>query len=201
MGRYFYNKKTTVEECKSISVVKLKKWGFFKESIRAGEFTWDESSIAYKFDREKKELRLIYAFTDNQDPKAKQDYKIRLSTTPCNLGGIRYWMHCPKCSRRVGKVYLAGKYVFACRQCWNLCYRSQNLVGFSRKGGVTISPPQLDEMRAKIRNTYYQGKPTKRYLKWERETKKFHKTFYYMVTSTEKFIDRMEKRFINKNIA
>lgn len=197
MGRYFPRKKTTVERCKNISVVKLKNWGFFKDSIRAGEFTWDGSNIAYRFNREKKELRLMYTFTEIEDPKENQDYKIKLSTTPCNLGGVRYWMHCPQCSKRVGDLYLAGKYVFACRKCWNLSYRSQNFTGFKRKAGVTLAPPELDKMREKIRTTHYKGKPTKRYLKWRRETNKFHRGFGLMAKSSEKFLERMEKR-LNK---
>ena len=29
------------------------------------------------------------------DEEIKCDYKIQLTTTPCNLGGVRYWFICP----------------------------------------------------------------------------------------------------------
>src|SRR5262249_51545398 len=57
------------------------------------------------------------------------DYSVRLVTTPCHLGGVRWWFICPLsrngvgCGRRVRKLYLCGKY-FGCRHCHNLTYRS-----------------------------------------------------------------------------
>ena len=55
---------------------------------------------------------------------------VRLTCTPCNYGGQRPWFVCPglrngmPCRRRIGKLYLAGKYFF-CRHCHNLAYESQ----------------------------------------------------------------------------
>ena len=58
--------------------------------------------------------------------RAKQyRYEVRLSTTPCHYGGIRYWWHCPKCSKRVGVLYCTGAYV--CRHCIGANYRIQHL--------------------------------------------------------------------------
>jgi hypothetical protein len=57
-------------------------------------------------------------------------YPVRLSRTPCNLGGSRPWFVCPgalnghHCGRRVAKLYDAGKY-FLCRHCYGLTYRSR----------------------------------------------------------------------------
>lgn len=66
------------------------------------------------------------------EDKEELDYKVQLVTTPCNLGGLRYWFVCPlvvndrPCGKRVGKLYLppGGKY-FGCRSCYNLTYQSQ----------------------------------------------------------------------------
>jgi len=55
---------------------------------------------------------------------------IQLTWTPCNYGGHRPWFICPgvrsgmPCRRRVGKLYLAGRY-FLCRHCYGLAYESQ----------------------------------------------------------------------------
>ena len=53
------------------------------------------------------------------------NYPVRLSWTPCTLGGQRVWWRCPAvgCGRRVAVLF--GGRVFACRQCHALAYRSQ----------------------------------------------------------------------------
>jgi hypothetical protein len=56
---------------------------------------------------------------------------IRVTTTPCFYGGVRYWLLCPAvrdgllCENRVGALYLPpGGSVFGCRHCWGLTYDS-----------------------------------------------------------------------------
>lgn len=49
--------------------------------------------------------------------------RFRLSSTPQPTGGLRWWMHCPRCDRRCAKLYGSG--AFACRVCRALLYRSQ----------------------------------------------------------------------------
>jgi len=53
-------------------------------------------------------------------------YSVPLTWTKCHLGGVRPWFHCPAtgCARRVAILYLSNG-LFLCRQCQNLCYRSQ----------------------------------------------------------------------------
>lgn len=54
------------------------------------------------------------------------DYRVKLQTTPCHYGGVRYWFSCPaiNCGKRVAKLYLGSKH-FACRHCYRLAYSSQ----------------------------------------------------------------------------
>jgi hypothetical protein len=71
-------------------------------------------------------LRLLYSISAQN---ANLDYTVRLVTTACHLGGVRWWFVCPlvkggvACGRRVRKLYLRGKY-FGCRHCHGLTYRS-----------------------------------------------------------------------------
>src|SRR5262249_5593870 len=71
-------------------------------------------------------LRLLYSI---KSLSAELDYPVQLVTTPCRLGGVRWWFRCPltkngvACQRRVRKLYLCGRY-FGCRRCHNLTYRS-----------------------------------------------------------------------------
>ena len=51
--------------------------------------------------------------------------QIRISWTPCHLGGWRPWMHCPYCEKRVAKL-LKGMAGYFCRACLgNPLYASQ----------------------------------------------------------------------------
>jgi hypothetical protein len=83
-------------------------------------------------DQNESYVRFIYTSTSTSTKEAtKLDYKAELVTTPCNLGGVRYWFICPLitngrvCGRRVSKLYLAaGSKYFGCRHCHNLTYVS-----------------------------------------------------------------------------
>jgi hypothetical protein len=45
--------------------------------------------------------------------------------TRCNYGGGRRWLLCPRCFKRVAKLYRPlDEVLFACRQCHELTYRS-----------------------------------------------------------------------------
>lgn len=73
------------------------------------------------------QLRLIYNFRNGNAAEWESlDYPVKLQTTPCHYGGLRYWFTCPAdgCGRRVAILYSAGKY-FACRHCYQLAYQSQ----------------------------------------------------------------------------
>lgn len=65
-------------------------------------------------------IRLTYSA--NSEPQA---YSVLLERTPCHYGGNRVWFICPAvgCNRRVAKLY--GGTIFACRQCHQLNYASQ----------------------------------------------------------------------------
>lgn len=67
------------------------------------------------------------SYTISRDGQSEQvRYQVPLTWTECNYGGKRPWFICPGggCGRRVGKLYLDGKY-FLCRHCHNLAYQSQ----------------------------------------------------------------------------
>ncbi len=66
-------------------------------------------------------LRLTYSVNGDA-----QDYRVRLSVTPCRFGGVRWWFHCPHTGRRVSKLYLPpGARRFLSRFAYRLAYRSE----------------------------------------------------------------------------
>ena len=53
-------------------------------------------------------------------------YEIPIEKQPCNYGGSRYFLHCPKCNRRMRFLY-CDKGMFACRKCLKIGYFTQRL--------------------------------------------------------------------------
>ena len=132
-------KKYTVEHCLSLDANRWMQEGIVREGIhQSGQWHWLDaltgeraSSIGYQVDTTNiahSWIRLFYSLTRTGD---KVDYKIRLTTTHPNFGGLRWWFICPfvvngnACYRRIGKLHLplGGRY-FGCRHCYDLTYKS-----------------------------------------------------------------------------
>lgn len=56
-------------------------------------------------------MRLFYTVGKTE----KLNYLVRITSSPCNLGGMRYWWLCPSCNRRCRVLY--GGRRFLCRKC------------------------------------------------------------------------------------
>jgi hypothetical protein len=55
-------------------------------------------------------------------------YAIPLVWTNCNYGSMRPWFRCPRCSKRVKKLYWQLLFTPpACRQCYDLTYESTRI--------------------------------------------------------------------------
>jgi len=177
--------KMMADGLRKISTNFLKKYDYFN-GYKYGLITWtsywgDKNSISVQtigLDDDPR-LRIFYTSTDNQTGEKRDfDYDIPLTTTPCHFGGKRHWFICPwyrngvYCGRRVGTLYKGGDY-FACRHCYGLTYESQNASGIAKRFGKIISAPEMDERWASITKTHYQGKPTKKYLRYMQAERKF----------------------------
>ncbi|MHC4752129.1 MAG: hypothetical protein ACYTFW_19930, partial [Planctomycetota bacterium] len=123
--------------------------------------------------------RLQYTITDRSSgEKTEYDYRIALTTTPCNFGGVRYWFVCPLytngiyCGRRVAKLYKApGAVYFGCRHCYDLSYESRNESRLGRPGGLGYPLTlecQIERLYGQIKRWTYRGKPTRKARKREK---------------------------------
>lgn len=157
-------KKRIVEDCCILSISDLKRWGWLpaldSNPIRAGgRITWRNKETGTV--RQSFGLRLETFNTTSAGEAgvmsldyvscvgAEHSWNIRLTTTPCNYGGIRYWFICPCwrggsngkfCNRRVRKLYLPPSACeFGCRHCHNLSYASRNVSRPDRDGYVFMS--------------------------------------------------------------
>jgi hypothetical protein len=118
-------------------------------------------------------VRFYYTVTDRSTgEKTDYDYKVQLTTTPCNFGGVRYWFICSLsrngiyCGRRVGKLYKApsGHY-FGCRHCYNLSYDSRNESRSGRIGQLGYllkAERRYEDLYKQTKRWTYKGRPTKK---------------------------------------
>lgn len=133
--------KHTVEDCLSLKIKYLVKKGLLQPNRRTvGTLTWSNSitnevtsTIGYEVDTTKTHfsfdfIRLFYTRTKVKD---EVDYKILLTTTQPNYGGLRWWFRCSlmvnnrPCTRKVANLYLSSSSrYFGCRHCLDLTYRS-----------------------------------------------------------------------------
>lgn len=105
-----------VESCHGLTA-----WNYF-QAAQMGEDD-DKFGIWWRFDDETCKITIRL-----EGVKWKQS--VDLTWQPCGLGGRRRWFRCPRCRRRVGKLYLpttmysGGERVheFRCRECYDLTY-------------------------------------------------------------------------------
>jgi hypothetical protein len=77
-----------------------------------------------QFPNEIASIRMKYNVCKNGSAWQKLDYRINLTTTQCNYGGVRYWFSCPDCNKRVCVLY--ADIMFKCRTCLGIVHRSRN---------------------------------------------------------------------------
>ncbi len=124
----------------------------------------------------------------------KLNFKIPLVTTPGAYGGKRFWFSCPFCTRRVGVLYRRDDR-FACRHCQNLTYESKNLSGIEKGMGRIISIPELEAIENKVKRINYNGKPTRKYLRYLKIEQKFRFAIGSRVKALQKRIRLNKDRF------
>lgn len=167
------------DSLKKIQTWWLKQYGYLDPYYwKSGTITWTSSwsdtkssiDITVSTLSDDQYIKLYYIQTDYEGNKKTFDYKFPLLTTRCNFGGVRYWFQCTLtangkyCGRRVGTLYKAGDY-FGCRHCYYLSYESRNENRRFRDYPLFFlltAHQKIDELEAKIKRKFYNGKPTKK---------------------------------------
>ncbi|UGU17717.1 hypothetical protein LS482_07520 [Sinomicrobium kalidii] len=169
-----YTFPTLYDEVLQLSITNLKEWGYLEpQQQKRGVLTWSRNgnkigsiSIVINMNTDVPYIRLDYKYGD--EPR---NYKIRLISLPSNLrkGKIWYFL-CPQTKKCCRKLYLVGGY-FLHRNAFNGCmYETQT---YSKKwrniervyGAYFDQDKYFSEINSKHFKKYYNGKPTKRYLK------------------------------------
>jgi hypothetical protein len=153
-----WHKKRTVESCSALDAANLKRQQFLmpgsevRGTLRWVRRTWVGESeqrvglcVAVPAGGVTGTVRLSYHATKSNEDVT---YSVRLVTTPCHLGGVRWWFICPlsrsgvACGWRVRKLYLVGRY-FGCRRCHDLTYTSTQesdpRVYAALRGGIDLT--------------------------------------------------------------
>ncbi len=180
MGRWYSDKKDTVEDCRTVSIAFLRKYDYFC-GWRSGTISWTNwygektASIGVTVCTADGENYAQFQYTHTQrstGEKTECDYRVQLVTTPCHLGGVRWWFICPlsrngaPCGRRVGTLYCppGGKY-YGCRHCYNLSYESRNEARhgrFAYMNRYMTLDRRMEKLREQTNRRTYRGQPTRK---------------------------------------
>jgi hypothetical protein len=157
-----WSKKRTVESCHALDTADLKRLKFLAPgsevsgTLRWVRKTWtgdrrSEVGVTVAAGDTAGRCRLVYQFAEAKEDVA---YTIRLVTTVCHLGGVRWWFVCPLargdrvCGRQARKLYLVGRY-FGCRHCHGLTYastqQSDPRVYAALRGGLNAVYERFDD--------------------------------------------------------
>ncbi len=176
-GRYYPNRKSTVEASCCISVQNLKQRGLLS-GWHSTTMSWttrlSKKTTTVGMDvevRDDPHIRLYYTTIDRDGNKTDYDYEVSLTTTPCYFGGVRYWLLCPSCYSRVGALYLPRGHVrFRCRHCNDLSYHSRNESSPLAKLGETDR--EIKRLRSEIKRWTWRGRPTRKVRRLRRLERK-----------------------------
>lgn len=183
MGRYYFNKKDTVEESRRIEMPWLRQHNWLNGMISgtlSWKSRWSESSVsAYihtiETEYQKPFMRLIYSTAKDSEQKREFDYNVSIVSTPCNFKGKRFWFICPlvkdnsPCGRKVSKLYMPpGSLYFGCRKCHDLTYSAsqEHNHHFESFQKVFDYEKRIEKLYSAIGRKHYRGRPTKKYLRY-----------------------------------
>jgi hypothetical protein len=83
------------------------------------------ASVSCSVNQEGDGLNISYSWSSYHQPENQPaNIHIRLRTTPCNYGGVRWWFACPSCNRRAAILYITGGRL-CCIKCGRFSYASQ----------------------------------------------------------------------------
>ena len=177
-GRQWSYKKRTVEDSKELTIDYFSRrgeivpWGPYGILGWTNLITGTEFSFRYGFEVDSSDLTNSWLKLWQVPYKGEYlSYRIPLTYTQPNYGGVRWWFLCPiardgiPCNRRVGRLYLPrGEKYFGCRQCHDLTYTSSQenhrdtiLGQLAKKSGMTQR-----EVIANLREFFFSQ------LEWDR---------------------------------
>jgi hypothetical protein len=174
MGRWS-NGPDEVESLKRITIADLKKLGYLQPNVWLNQnIHWTNqygervSSITVIIETTETGGYITFDYTYNQSQKI--NYKVKLITRPSNLGnGLLWFFVCPHTQKVCRKLHLNGGY-FLHRTAFNDVYYEKQLQSkkwrdWEKMFGSYLDDKFYEELYKKHFKKFYNGKPTKKYLK------------------------------------
>ena len=159
------------DECKTVSISDLLRWGYLKiNCFKRGTITWSRGSertgsISITMNNQVAASYLELEYTYNDKPIK---YRVRLTSTPSNLGKGVYWFFmCAQTGKRCRKLYLVDGY-FLHRSEFHGCFYEKQTYSSSKRSMCQSfeklfgTDKLFDELYSKHFKQTYAGKPTKR---------------------------------------
>lgn len=157
---------TLYDEVLTISIRKLKKWGYLEPNqFKSGILTWSvngqkTASISITINTTDEPGFIELNYNASGEPI---NYKVQLATIPSNLGrGVIWAFICPQTGKRTRKLYLIDGYFYhreAFRGCMYECQtRSKKTRLFYRNMDLLF---KADERPERYFRPFYAGKPTR----------------------------------------
>jgi hypothetical protein len=167
----------TVEDCLALDVARLR---------TGGVLTWTNvrgvpvASMGCELDLQDPETpSAILRYTLARTGEAVASV-VRLVATCPHFGGLRRWFACPRCARRVGKLYLPpGETYFGCRTCYGLTYRScqeSHTVDLLAKARKRLAEPQQPAAPAGLIGGLRRARNAARFRAGRRRNRTAHET-------------------------
>ncbi|MCX6753004.1 MAG: hypothetical protein NTW62_01495 [Candidatus Nomurabacteria bacterium] len=197
----------TVEQSKRIELSWLKSKNFL-EGYRSGNIKWSMNenptgniNIVVDTFSEDPNIKLTYKIRKQREENWTDiNFSLKMESLPCRFGGKKWFFICglfknnKYCGQRVRILYEAGNY-FGCRKCANLSYESCNISGLAKQFGRIVSFPEIEKIREKAKRTHYNGKLTKKYLRYLRIEEKSEDSFVGISMLLTEKVKRIKNNF------
>lgn len=199
--------KDTCDSRRSFDIRFLQKHGYFNDGIHNGTLWWrnefaeNSISIYTTINDHASWLTLNYKWHKDDISKVDMNYTVQLTTTPCHLGGKRWWFICPlsrsgvPCGRRAAKLYQFGRW-FGCRICGDFAYDSQ----YERRSGYIGALARYYTLQMKLearsppRIKFWKGNLTKRFRKYLAMREALYGAASTFVDHSEKMKDWLHRK-------
>lgn len=163
----------SIESCKTVSITKLKEWGYLNKGTKSGVITWSISGevisrIGIKSTILEHRKFVTLDYTQNGE---SINYNVRIESIPSNLGkGEIMYFVCPNTGKHCRKLYHNSKY-FLHREAFKYLYYEKQIESKKTRyihsifDRAILSDEVYEEQYKKHFKTHYNGKITKRYKK------------------------------------
>lgn len=165
---------TLYEDCRTVNISNLKKWGYLKaDQLKNGSIFWTSNGqrtstigITVNMFAASPYIELDYKCNGNLI-----NYSLQIVSVPSNIGrGNLLYFRCPATGKRCRKLYLIdGRFLH--RKAFTGCFYEKQTYSKRNRGlfrsfeTLTETDKAYDTIYRKHFKKYYAGKPTKRYYK------------------------------------